>query len=130
MPSFSDKSIERLSSCHYLLQQVCNIVIVRYDITVLCGYRSHFDQERMFAEGKSKLRGGQSKHNADPSLAVDVAPWPIDWEDTNRFYLMAGFMFSAAAARGVKLRWGGDWDMDWEHTDQTFNDLPHFELVL
>lgn len=38
-------------------------------------------------------------------------------------------MFQAASTTGVKIRWGGDWDGDWIHTDQSFHDLPHFELV-
>jgi peptidoglycan L-alanyl-D-glutamate endopeptidase CwlK len=27
------------------------------------------------------------------------------------------------------IRWGGDWDSDTEVNDQTFIDLPHFELI-
>jgi hypothetical protein len=83
----------------------------------------------LFRQGKSKLRAGQSKHNSDPSRAVDVAPYPIDWNNMHRFYLLAGFMFQAASQLDIKLRWGMDWDMDWIHTDQTFFDAPHFELV-
>ena len=82
----------------------------------------------MFRQGKSKLRAGESKHNFDPSRAVDIAPYPIDWDDAKRFYLLAGMMFQAATNLRVTLRWGGDWDGDWIHTDQTFFDLPHLEL--
>ena len=32
-------------------------------------------------------------------------------------------------ALDIKLRWGGDWDMDWEVGDNRFNDLVHFELI-
>jgi peptidoglycan L-alanyl-D-glutamate endopeptidase CwlK len=28
-----------------------------------------------------------------------------------------------------KLRWGGDWSMDWYTEDQSFFDGVHFELV-
>jgi peptidoglycan L-alanyl-D-glutamate endopeptidase CwlK len=28
-----------------------------------------------------------------------------------------------------KVRWGGDWDKDWEASDNTFDDFPHFELL-
>ncbi len=37
-------------------------------------------------------------------------------------------MLAAAHDLGIELRWGGDWDRDAEFDDQTFNDLPHFEL--
>ena len=62
-------------------------------------------------------------------MAVDIAPYEIDWENAKRFYLLAGMMFQAANDLGIKIRWGGDWDMDWDHADQRFIDLPHFELV-
>jgi hypothetical protein len=29
---------------------------------------------------------------------------------------------------GINLRWGGDWDQDWEVKDNKFDDFPHFEL--
>ena len=129
MPKLSKRSLEKLNTCDARLVLVCKHVIENYDFTVLEGHRSPERQEELFRQGKSKLRGGQSKHNSSPSIAVDIAPYPIDWEDTKRFYLLAGFMFQAAAELGVKLRWGGDWDGDWEHNDQSFIDLPHFELV-
>ena len=69
-----------------------------------------------------------SHHNSDPSRAVDVAPYPIDWNDTERFGRFAGFVLGMAAAMGIPLRWGGDWDRDNDTHDQKFNDLVHFEL--
>jgi hypothetical protein len=29
---------------------------------------------------------------------------------------------------GIELRWGGDWDQDFEVKDNRFDDFPHFEL--
>ena len=29
---------------------------------------------------------------------------------------------------GVNLRWGGDWDQDFEVQDNKFDDFPHFEI--
>jgi len=129
MPSFGTASRQRLDTCHPDLIQVCELVIENYDFTVLEGNRSNARQDELFRQGKSKLKAGESKHNSSPSRAVDIAPYPIDWDDLHRFYLLAGFMFQGASQLGVKLRWGGDWDGDWIHTDQTFHDLPHFELV-
>ena len=36
-------------------------------------------------EGRSKLSWLESKHNCEPSRAVDIAPYPIDWDDRERF---------------------------------------------
>lgn len=62
-------------------------------------------------------------------MAVDAAPWPIDWNDTDRFLVFGGFVLGTAREQGLVIRWGGDWDSDWNLRDQTFIDLPHFELV-
>jgi len=66
-------------------------------------------------------------------MATDAAPWfqeepNIRWYDTKSFYHFAGFVLGIAAVMGIELRWGGDWDMDDDLHDQTFNDLVHFEL--
>ena len=112
MPSFGAKSLAKLDTCDQKLIEVCSLVIENYDFTVLEGHRSNERQDELYRQGKSKLQAGESKHNASPSLAVDIAPYPIDWDNHSRFYLLAGFMFQAAAELDVKLRWGGDWDRD------------------
>jgi len=129
MPSFSTKSGLILADCDHALQQICDKVIKSYDFTVLEGHRSNERQDELFRQGKSKLRAGQSKHNIHPSRAVDIAPYPVDWDDTKRFFLLAGFMFQAAADLNIHIRWGGDWNGNWDHTDQSFHDLPHFEIA-
>lgn len=128
MPAFSGRSAHKLSSCHKDLQDIFYEVIKHFDCTILCGHRSAEEQDRYFDEGKSKLRWPNSRHNKLPSEAVDVAPYPIDWEDVGRFRYFAGFVMGIAASMGVKLRWGGDWDRDTEVKDNKFNDLPHFEI--
>ena len=130
MPSFSDSSQSILDTCHPDLKDICELVVVTYDFTVTEGFRTNARQDELFRQGKSKKRAGESKHNQQPSIAVDVVPYPIDWDDISRFYLLAGFMFQAASSLDVAIRWGGDWDRDWDHKDQSFFDLPHFELML
>jgi len=129
MPQFGKRSKDNLLSCDPRLIDICQDVIQHYDFTVLEGYRSRDRQDELYAQGKSKLKGGQSKHNAYPSLAVDLAPYPIDWDDTRRFYILAGMMFQSAHAHGVTIRWGGDWNRNWNLDDQKFFDLPHFEVL-
>jgi len=62
-------------------------------------------------------------------MAVDVAPYPIDWDDLGGFYMFAGYVLRVAETMGIKIRYGGDWDGDRKTTDQRFKDLPHFELL-
>lgn len=126
--SFSNSSFDRLKTCHEDLQKLFTDVIKCYDCTVIEGWRSHEKQEEYFRTGRSKLRAGQSKHNANPSLAIDVAPYPIDWSDYKRFYYFSGLVKGIAFKLEISIRWGGDWDSDNNFKDQNFHDLPHFEL--
>ena len=128
MPQFGRRSKEQLSSCHPDLQKLFNEVIKYYDCTILEGYRSNENQLKAFNAGKSRIKSG-GKHNQSPSLAADVAPWPIDWKDKDRFYHFAGIVQGIAKMLNIKIRWGGDWDSDNDLKDQTLYDLPHFELI-
>lgn len=128
MPRFSKTSLDRLSRCDQRLQSVFHAVISQVDCTILEGHRSQDRQDAAFARGVSKLRWPNSKHNALPSLAIDAAPWPIDWDDRDRFHLFGGLVLGTAKQLGIALRWGGDWDGDFETRDNRFDDLVHFEL--
>lgn len=137
MPKFSRRSNDRLSTCHPKLQKVFNKVVEDFDCTILVGYRNKADQDAAYESGKSKLKYPQGKHNRKPSLAVDVAPWPIpaDWGSKDRneyekFKYFAFYVIGVAKGMGITIRWGGDWDMDWDTQDQTFNDLVHFEIIM
>ena len=129
MPSFGRASRNRLATCHDDLQRLFGVVVVSFDSSVLAGHRGQAEQDRLFAEGKSKLKYPDSKHNKYPSMAVDVAPCPVDWSDTSRFYYFAGFVKATALSMGITIRWGGDWNSNFVTNDQTFMDLPHYELV-
>ncbi|MHC4992700.1 MAG: M15 family metallopeptidase [Planctomycetota bacterium] len=132
MPSFSQRSQDRLNTCDPRLVEIFEEVIKHWDCTILQGVRPKEEQDEYFRTGRSKVQWPNSKHNVlnpgDKSRAVDVAPYPIDWNDTRRFDYFAGFVQGIAASKGITLRWGGDWDSDRDQSDQTFNDLPHFEI--
>lgn len=129
MSKFSNRSSERLNTCDERLVKIFNEVIKHFDCTILQGHRGAEEQNEYYRTGKSKLKFPQSKHNSYPSKAVDVSPYPIDWEDEERFYFFAGFVKGIATSMGIKIRYGGDWDSDNNLHDQTFMDLPHFEIV-
>jgi peptidoglycan L-alanyl-D-glutamate endopeptidase CwlK len=128
MPSFSSRSQGRLDSCDKKLQAVFAEVIKHIDCSILEGTRTKETQDKYYAEGKSKFKYPGSKHNTSPSQAVDVTPYPIDWKDRERQTLFAGYVLGVARGMGIKLRWGGDWDMDFEVNDNKFDDFPHFEV--
>ena len=62
-------------------------------------------------------------------MAVDVSPFPIDWNDANRFHHFAGYVLAVAQSLDIKIRWGGDWNGDLQFKTEKFRDLPHFELI-
>ena len=129
MPTFSRKSLERLETCDHRIQMVIKRAITRVDFTVLCGHRGKQEQEDAFERGASKLRWPQSKHNKTPSLAVDVAPFPIDWDNLDRFRELAAVILDEAGKLGIKMRWGADWNQNGSEKDERFRDYPHFELI-
>ena len=128
MPEFSKTSMDKLLTCHPKLIQIVGRVIKVYDITVLEGFRGQEAQTRAVAEGKSKTPWPKSKHNVLPSLAVDVAPYPVDWSDYKRFAFLAGVVFGIAYELQIKVRWGGDFNGNMKFDDERFVDSPHFEL--
>jgi len=150
MPSFGPRSRRELATVDPRLVSVLDEVIKHTDFTVLTGRRGRSAQAEAVATGNSSKPWPKSMHNCplpedgvpssewreDPqgvSKAVDIAPWPIDWKDERQFAYLAGRVVQAGLSMGVKIRWGGDWDGDgqgvWRDKDESFNDMPHFELV-
>jgi peptidoglycan LD-endopeptidase CwlK len=131
MPSFGKKSIERLKTCDPKLQELFNEVVKHYDCSVLEGHRTRERQTELFfaKPQRSKVQWPNSKHNTFPSKGIDISPYPIDWDNTKRFYHFAGYVQGIANQMGIKIRFGGDWDNDFDLDDQSFMDLVHFELV-
>ena len=129
MPKFGKTSQARLATCHPDLQLLMKALIKHVDVSILCGHRTEAEQNKAYREGASTKKFPKSKHNQLPSLAVDIAPWPIDWKDRGRFYMVVGYVRRLADELGIKIRCGGDWDGDLNTDDQRLHDLPHIELV-
>lgn len=129
MPSFGAKSLKKLNTCHPDIIKVMNEAIKHMDFTVLYGTRTVAEQQALYAQGRTKPgaivtnKDGvnkKSKHNYLPSLAIDIAPWPIDWNDIERFKELSEVVKKAAKDMGVAIQWGGDWE--------TLKDWPHWEI--
>lgn len=136
MPKFSKRSQENLATADIKLQQLFNEVIKEFDCTVIYGQRTPSEQFELFKKGR-ELKDGKwvkvgptvtdkdgtikkSKHNYLPSKAVDVCPYPIDWNDIKRFRELAEVVKRKAKELGIDITWGGDW--------KTLKDYPHFEI--
>lgn len=136
MPMFSQASFSKLSTCHIDLQTIFFEVVKSWDCTILQGFRNQEDQEKAFADGNTKLHWPNGKHNHQPSLAADVTPYPIDFDNTKRLYLFAGYVLGIGQRLYDEgkvthlLRWGGNWSGDKRLPEQSFNDLVHFELIV
>jgi peptidoglycan L-alanyl-D-glutamate endopeptidase CwlK len=132
MNTFSEASMKRLKTCEPELQELFHHVLNIHDCSILEGHRDEETQNEYYRQGKSKLMYPDSKHNRYPSRGVDVAPYingGIPWDDSKQFYYFAGIVLGVANGLGLNIRWGGDWSQDNDLNDQTFFDLPHFELV-
>lgn len=133
MYSLGRSSRAKLEECHPDLQTLLNEAIKLMDFTVVCGHRSNEEQARLFREGLSEVGPGRSKHNAYPSLAVDIAPYypkdKIRWDDIEAMCVLYGTIRGIAHERGIAIRWGGDWNGNNDRRDQTFDDVWHIELV-
>ena len=125
MPRFGSRSRRRLKGVDTKLVNVLNETIKLMDITVIEGVRSKKRQAELLKKGATKVK--YSKHME--GKAVDVAPYPIQWDDRERFHYMGGIVRGVASQMGIKVRWGGDWDNDGEIKDNNFDDLVHIELV-
>ena len=124
MPKFGKRSKERLRGVDTRLVNVLNELIKIMDVTIIEGLRSKQRQEILLKEGKTKTKF--SKHIE--GKAVDLAPYPIEWEDRDRFHYMGGMIRGIAKQLNINVRWGGDWDSDGETRDNRFDDLVHVEI--
>jgi len=125
MYKFGKRSRERLKGVNPKLINVLNELIKVMDVTIIEGVRTQERQNQLVKEGASKTKF--SKHIT--GKAVDLAPYPIAWEDRDRFHYMGGMIRGIAKQMNVKIRWGGDWDNDGDTRDNSFDDLVHVEIV-
>ena len=144
------RSLAKLEGVHpdlvRIVRHAAAIAVPDEDFTIVQGVRTH--QECCVNWGKGRSAVECTRHGVDTRFAmptsskvtwladpfaskhcardgfghaVDLAPFPIDWNDMARFERLALLMKKAATAERVAMAWGGDW--------KTSKDLPHFELA-
>lgn len=138
MYKFSKRSKDNLASADEKLQLLFNEVIKEFDCTVIYGHRTPEEQFELFKKGRERIDGWwkvvdkskvvtnidgktkKSKHNYKPSKAVDVVPYPLDWNDIESFKLLASVVKRKALELGINIEWGGDW--------VSLKDYPHYQI--
>lgn len=145
--SFSNTSLTRLQTCHPDIQKViCRAMeITTMDFMVLEGERTKEQAYINWGKGRTvqqlAVKGVPAKY-AQPSLkkvtwlsnplnskhikqkdgyahAIDLCPYPIDWNNIADFKKLGEIVLQAAKDVGVKLTWGGTWESP---------DFPHYEI--
>ena len=124
MPKFGKRSREKMRGVDSRLINVMNELIKLMDVTIIEGLRTKERQEELVAKGASKTKF--SKHIE--GKALDLSPYPIDWENRDGFYYMGGMIRGIAQQLGYDIRYGGDWDSDGQTKDNNFDDLVHVEI--
>lgn len=147
------RSNERLVGVHPDLAKVVRraIELSNQDFMVLEGVRTEQRQRELYGQGRTakelsavrldpalarprmakvtwKLNSNHFKQADGFGHAVDLVPYPVDWNSFEKFDAIASAMFVAAAEEGVALRWGADWDRDGKRRERGETDSPHFEL--
>ena len=151
MYKLSERSLQRLQGVHPNLVKVVKraIEISKQDFTVLEGVRTK--KQCMINYGKGRtiaqcVAKGVPAQYANPNAAkvtwlnnpfaskhvsgkaVDLVPYPVDWDDLKKFDTIAQAMLQAAKELGVPVRWGADWDGDGKPRERGESDSPHFEI--
>ena len=107
------------------------IEISEVDFSVLEGVRTLERQRELYAQGRTapgKIVTWTMKSKHIEGKAVDLVPYPLDWNDLDKFNKIKEAMFQAARELDVNLRWGADWDGDGNYREKGEYDSPHFEI--
>jgi peptidoglycan L-alanyl-D-glutamate endopeptidase CwlK len=139
MPQFGKASLEKLNTCDPRLIKVFLEVVKHYDCMIIEGHRNQAAQHAAFVAGNSQLDWPNGNHNKMPSRAVDAGPYPLEFPQEKddartkqkkimQFCYFAGFVVATGKSMGIDIRWGGDWDQDYDLKDNKFDDLVHFEV--
>lgn len=124
---FGAKSLKLLNNAklHPKLRHLMNEAIKTspIDFTIIETVRTIEQQIINVAKGVSKTM--KSKHIPSTNKsglceAVDIAPYPIDWNNIARFKQLAEHIKLTAKQLNIPIEYGGDW--------KTLKDYPHWQL--
>ncbi len=135
----SKRSRDTLKGVHPKLVAIVEraIELTPQDFMVLEGVRTPERQKELYAQGRTKpgpkvtwtLTSNHFKQSDGFGHAVDLVPFPVDWNTLSKFDAVSKAMFEAAKELGTEIRWGADWDQDGNPREKGESDSPHFELA-
>lgn len=146
--AFGPQSLKRLEGVHPKMVAVVHGAlailnewkaagVATCDLMVLEGVRTPARQKELYAQGRTKPGNVvtwtlESNHFVNKKTgyghAVDLVPYPVDWNDLKKFDLISRAMMASAAKLNIPIRWGADWDRDGNPRERGESDSPHFEL--
>lgn len=146
MNVYGARSLAVLHELHPDLQLVFQAVLSYRDHSLIDGKRTMAEQVKFVEKGVSKtlnsrhlprnLAGARVADN-DPTgvaWAVDATPYPfVGWDHPkyrDDLLYFSGFVVAIAVAHGIVLRPGCDWNRDGLVSNNGFEDLDHWELLL
>lgn len=128
--TLSKRSTDNLKGVHPNLQRVVKraISITTQDFLVTEGVRTPERQRQLYAQGRTApgkkvtwtLKSNHFVQASGYGHAVDLCPYPVDWNDLTKFAKIVDAMKRAALMEGVRITAGADWSTP---------DRPHFELA-
>ena len=122
MAKWSKKSAERIYTCDTDIIRLFDEVLKVHNCSILDGYRDKERQNEYYnmVPKRSKLEWPNSKHNRNPSRAVDAKFYPFnkehDWDNREKFMFFRGIVYGIASQLGITLNKTIQWD------------LAHYEL--
>lgn len=139
MAKFGRRSLKVLGQLHDDAQIIMLEVIHEFDCTLLEGFRPKEKQDYYFEIGLSKIQFPNGKHNVMPSFAWHAMPWHpgkphVDWNHVRSMMHLAGYirgigdLLYSQGKVAHRVRWGGDWDRDFDVREKQWDDLAHYEL--
>lgn len=153
--SLGERSVQRLLGVRPDLVAVVRraIEITAQDFMVLEGVRTERRQRELYGQGRTAaelravgvdpalakpgmqkvtwtLKSNHFKQKDGYGHAVDLVPYPLDWNTLAKFDAIADAMAQASKELGVAIRHGADWDMDGKRRERGESDNPHWEIPL
>lgn len=137
--AFGKRSLDNLKGVHPDLVRVMQLAIKKsgQDFMVLEGVRTLARQKELYAQGRTKpgpkvtwtLNSRHIQKADGYGHAVDLVPFPVDWNSPAKFDAIYTAVMAAAKELGVGVRSGMDWDRDGKKRERGEGDSPHFEMV-
>lgn len=149
MFNFGSKSLAKMQGVHPDLVKVMKLAITKstQDFSVIEGVRTLGRQKALLAQRATTTLNSKHLPQRDGfGHAMDIAPYPLSWKLPD-FYPIVEAVRASAKELGIKVRWGGSWDIlnntsaspgdlisyyssaRKKQGKRPFIDGPHFELV-